>query len=48
MIEIEVTPEMIAAGVDVILEYEWPWTNPEEHVIKIYRAMAVRANVYKD
>ncbi len=36
----EITPEMIEAGVDVLLEFDHDWSNKEEYAEKIYRVMA--------
>ena len=36
---VEITPEMIEAGVDVLLEFDHDWSNNEEYAEKIYRIM---------
>ena len=38
--DIEVTPEMIAAGANVLAGYEPGWVKPSEILPEIYRVMA--------
>ncbi len=37
--EIVITPEMIEAGVSVLLEFDHDWSNPKEYAGKIFRSM---------
>ncbi len=36
----EISPEMIEAGADILVQFEWGWADPEEYAARIYRAMA--------
>ena len=38
---VEVTPEMIEAGVDVLMRFDWGWSDPNAYAANIYRAMAI-------
>ena len=35
-----VTPEMIEAGVGILMQFEWGWSDPKTYAADIYRAMA--------
>ncbi len=37
---VEVTPEMIEAGVDILMRFDWGWSDPNAYAADIYRAMA--------
>lgn len=37
--EVEITPAMIEAGEELLMQFEWGWSDPEEYVRKIYSAM---------
>ena len=39
MIPQEPTPAMIDAGVDVLVEFEWGWSNANDYAEKIWRAV---------
>ena len=41
--QIELTPEIIEAGVDVLLEFEWGWSNPQQTVRRIWQAMTAQS-----
>ena len=36
----KITVEMMEAGADVLVQFEWGWADPEEYAARIYRAMA--------
>lgn len=38
--EIKVTPEMIEAGVEILMRFEWGWSDPSAYASDIYRTMA--------
>ena len=38
---VEVTPEMIEAGVDILMRFDWGWSDPNAYAADIYRAMAL-------
>ena len=40
---IEITPEMIEAGVNLLMDFEWGWGNPQDYVTKIFRSMCLAA-----
>ena len=37
--DIEITPEMAEAGKDILMEFEWGWSDPDKYACDIYRAM---------
>lgn len=41
--QIEVTPQMIEAGADLLMQFDWGWSNPDDFAEKIFRSMAVAA-----
>ena len=34
---------MIDAGVDILMDFDWGWSNPRQYAVRIYRAMASRS-----
>ena len=36
---VEITPEMVEAGVQILTHYEWGWSNAEEYARRIFIAM---------
>ncbi len=38
--DIKVTPEMIEAGVEILMRFEWGWSDPSAYAADIYRTMA--------
>jgi len=38
--EIVVTPEMVKAGVDILMQFDWGWSDPNTYTADIFRAMA--------
>lgn len=41
--DVKITPEMIEAGVDILMRFDWGWSDPRVHTVDIYRAMASAA-----
>ena len=39
----EITPEMIETGVDILMQFDWGWSDPKAYAADIYRAMASAA-----
>ena len=38
---IELTPEMVDAGVEVLMDFDWGWTKPSDCVMRVFRSMLV-------
>ena len=36
---IEITPEMLEAGADIIAEFEFGWASPQDFARRVYLAM---------
>jgi hypothetical protein len=36
---VKITPEMLDAGVEILIDSEWGWTNPREFARRLYLAM---------
>ena len=36
---VKITPEMLDAGVEILFDSEWGWTNPREFARRLYLAM---------
>jgi len=34
--QIEVTPQMIEAGADLLMQFDWGWSNPDDFAEKIF------------
>ena len=41
--DVEITPEMIEAGIDILIDFELGWSRPEVYAADIYRAMMFAA-----
>ena len=41
--KVDITPEMIDAGIDILMDFELGWSRPEVYAADIYRAMAFAA-----
>ncbi len=35
----EITSEMIEAGVEILMQFDWGWSDPKAYAADIYRAM---------
>ena len=43
---VKITPEMIEAGVDILMEFDYGWSSPREYAARIFTAMASAAPTY--